>query len=275
MPGEIADIHEEATQIPKLAEIRATVEEHIPISLQTWDYQLKSQLRKPKPASSTDTISDQGNWSPLSKPVAMMSVDNCIDGNPFAPAVMYMDIYVEWAFTTTPANTNGVCHVQFRVIYEPKDISSFSTTEVRVVSLLEHGRSVKCPCKMLARWCLENWHCDYYILRQPMTLSMLSQNQACCSKVCKQFCEKPTLGRYHNTNLGALSCRCALTRRAMKRWHCPTIMMFISRGRITRYGLASSAFKVHHLQHYSINLNIVPCLCAYAKEFPTSDEPQG
>ena len=74
MPEGLGDIHEEATQIPQLAEIRATVEEHIPDSLQTWNYQLKSQLRKPKPASSTDTVSDKGNWSPLLKPVAVVSI---------------------------------------------------------------------------------------------------------------------------------------------------------------------------------------------------------
>ena len=83
---------------------------------------------------------------------------------------MYMDIYddknIEWAFTTTPANTNGICHVQFRVIYEPKDFTSFSTTEVRAVFLLEHGKSMKYPCKLLARWCLEKWDCDLFILRE-------------------------------------------------------------------------------------------------------------
>ncbi len=74
MPGDVESIYEEATQLPQLAEIRATVEEHIPPPLETWSYQLKSRLRKPKPASSTDTIPDKGNCSFLLKPVPIMFV---------------------------------------------------------------------------------------------------------------------------------------------------------------------------------------------------------
>ncbi len=78
--------------------------------------------------------------------------------------MIYRDIYtdkeIEWAFTTTPADNNGVCHVHLRVIYEPKDFTSFPTMEVCIVSILVYGNLLKRPYKLLARWCLEEWDRD-------------------------------------------------------------------------------------------------------------------